>query len=557
MFNEMIFFLHKQLDNKHKSIIYLAVLILGSFALKLLLFYQRRIFLGYDESYYLLLARNLFAGRGYILNGLPHGAFPPFLPILVGLGSLLTGSEIISHRLISAAAGAWLALPVWGLGYRLGGRKTGIIAALFVVTLPALNDMLNISGPYLNMLYAGSEPLYLLLLFTGIWLAIESLSRHSLFLAAATGAVLGLSFLTRPEGILFLFLISCIFLVWPGGGKWSRRLIRLAAILSAWVVVSGPYLFYLHHHSGRWMISAKMEKSSPDREALRMVLEDNDWSKFCASHYRLNPNGTGMASLYWGLEGALKVPSDVVESVEIFKVKEFATNLIFLVTAVAPRIFPLFLYPFVLLGIGYYLISGVSRRNGMGGFLGILALPLLFMGIFLYPVPRHLLPLAVILVIWGAEGCGKIAIRLGRSGGIRWLTVLPLLLSAGMFVNIIVRADLGEERETVLNSSELKLGIAREVRKHGQPEEIVMSWDPAIAVYSGRQWRVLPIGSAREILRYAKLKEVDLLVISRLCGLGLDELKSYIKPGELYRIVAKDDYGNLFGKNKFRQYIDK
>jgi hypothetical protein len=172
------------------------------------------------------------------------------------------------------------------------------------------------------------------------------------------------------------------------------------------------------------------------------------------------------------------------------------------------------------------------------------------MGIFLYPVPRHLLPLAVILTIWAAEGCGKTVIWLGRLGGIRWLMVLPLVLSAGMFVNIFVRADIGKERETALNFSKLKLDIALEVRERSRPEEIVMSWDPAIAVYSGRQWRVLPEGTVPEILRYAKHKDVDLLVISWLSGLGHDELKSYINPGELYRIISVDDRDNLSNKHE-------
>lgn len=538
------------MNSKNKNIICLVVLILGSFVLKLFLLYQRRFFLGYDESYYLLLARNLFAGRGYILNGLPHGAFPPVLPLLIGLGSFLVGSEIVSHRLISAAAGALLALPVWGLGCRLGGRRTGIITALFVVTLPALNDMLNISGPYVDMLYAGSEPLYLFLLFTSIWLGIKALERRSLLLAAATGATLGLAFLTRPEGILFVLLMSGFCLVWPGGGKWGRRVIYMVVLLTAWVVVSGPYLLYLRHYGGRWMLSAKMNNDPNYRRALRQVLEEDHWWELCAIHYRLNRKGTGMASLYWGLEKDVEGPSAATESGEIFNTKEIVGNLSFLVTAVAPRIFPLYLYPFVLFGVGWYLFQRKTRRSGVGGYLGLLALPLLFTGILLYPVPRHLLPLAVILAVWAAEGCENAAAWLGRRGGVRWPMVLPLLVLAAMVVSIIIRADVGTERETSLTLSELKLDIAREVRERSRPEEVVMSWDPAIAVYSGRQWRVLPQGPAAEILRYARHKGVGLLVISGLCGLARDELKECIAPGELYRIVSVDDWDNSFRKNE-------
>ena len=70
----------------------LAAIVLIAAALRAYALYIRGA-LDYDETYYYILGHNLFAGKGYTLNGLPHTAFPPLYPIFVGLAGLFTDSR--------------------------------------------------------------------------------------------------------------------------------------------------------------------------------------------------------------------------------------------------------------------------------------------------------------------------------------------------------------------------------------------------------------------------------------------------------------------------------
>jgi hypothetical protein len=42
-----------------------------------------------------------------------------------------------------------------------------------------------------------------------------------------------------------------------------------------------------------------------------------------------------------------------------------------------------------------------------------------------------------------------------------------------------------------------------------------MSWDPSVALYAGRDWRVLPYGTFPEIARYAAAIGCEYVVLSR------------------------------------------
>ena len=67
-----------------------------AFVFKLILLLKRGSYLDPDEGYYILLAQNLLAGRGYTFNGLEHIHFPPFLPLLIALGSMVFSSLLHS-----------------------------------------------------------------------------------------------------------------------------------------------------------------------------------------------------------------------------------------------------------------------------------------------------------------------------------------------------------------------------------------------------------------------------------------------------------------------------
>lgn len=127
---------------KPRACLWLAVALVA--AARLFLLSQRGDYLGYDESYYILLARNIFSGHGYTLNGLPHASFPPLTPLCIGLFSLLFGNAVFASRFISAVAGALLILPVFALARELAGDRAARVSALIVALMPSLNDFMNL-----------------------------------------------------------------------------------------------------------------------------------------------------------------------------------------------------------------------------------------------------------------------------------------------------------------------------------------------------------------------------------------------------------------------------
>jgi len=103
----------------------------AAFVARFLAFGHRGV-IGFDETYYYILGRSLVTGEGYTLNGLPHTAFPPLYPLLVGLASFLTSTPQYALWIVSAVAGALLPLPVYFLGKDVHGKVAGLFAGASV-----------------------------------------------------------------------------------------------------------------------------------------------------------------------------------------------------------------------------------------------------------------------------------------------------------------------------------------------------------------------------------------------------------------------------------------
>ncbi|HEX7122721.1 MAG TPA: hypothetical protein VF178_10165, partial [Gemmatimonadaceae bacterium] len=107
----------------------LTLLAISALAIRLVIFAARGAFIGFDEGYYLLLARNLWSGHGYTLNGLPHVVFSPLYPVLTGGLARLTGDLIWAGRLVSAIASAALVIPTFYLARRIADERSAWIAS--------------------------------------------------------------------------------------------------------------------------------------------------------------------------------------------------------------------------------------------------------------------------------------------------------------------------------------------------------------------------------------------------------------------------------------------
>lgn len=208
----------------------------------------------WDEPVYLLLGRNLWSGLGYTFSGHPELHHSPLFPLLAGATLNLTGRPEAASDIWYVLLGALLTLPVYGLARRLTGHGGALLAAALVAFFPALTTA---------VLYWGTmiEPLFLVLLYTAAFAVAKGLDRESPWLFASAGALTGLAFLARPEGILWMVsLEGAALLVWALRERLKERrtLLALAVMPLVFLAVASPQLLFLRRHTGQWMISGKV-----------------------------------------------------------------------------------------------------------------------------------------------------------------------------------------------------------------------------------------------------------------------------------------------------------
>jgi 4-amino-4-deoxy-L-arabinose transferase-like glycosyltransferase len=142
----------------------------------------------------------------------------------------------LSAQLASALAGLLLVVPMFYLGKYLFDRTIGFWGALLFQCLPVSGRLLS-DGV--------SDPLFLLLLAGSLALAVRAFRDRSPIWFALAGALCGLAYLTRPEGVLVLPTVAlALFLSqWVPALRqsWFRAFGCLAALVGAALVTGSPY----------------------------------------------------------------------------------------------------------------------------------------------------------------------------------------------------------------------------------------------------------------------------------------------------------------------------
>ena len=197
---------------------------------------------------YTRIAWNWFHGRGYVsIFGGTHTLFPPLYPLLIGLAAPLAGSEEAAARLVSLVAGLALVGAVVGLARRVFDERVALLAGLLAACHPLLVAV---------SVAAYSEGLYIGLSTVCALAAVRCIERPSALRAAAVGALAGLAYLTRPEGIALAVALGGLVLL----AGWVRRRALAASLREAALVaavaglVAAPYVVHLSRIAGafRW-----------------------------------------------------------------------------------------------------------------------------------------------------------------------------------------------------------------------------------------------------------------------------------------------------------------
>jgi 4-amino-4-deoxy-L-arabinose transferase-like glycosyltransferase len=544
--------------------------------LRLAMFAGRGDYVAFDEGWYLLLGRNLLAGDGFSLSGLRHSALSPLFPLLAGSVDRVIGDAVWSGRIVAATAAGLLVIPCWSIFNRMAGRRTAVLASVVVISLPGLAAFV-VPYWIRRDLWVGAEPLLNLFLFSAIALVLRGRQTRRTFDWLAAGACFALAYLARPEAILVLGIVGLLIGVGATIRREVEQLSRAAVMALAFCIVVTPYWLYLHDTLGRWTITGRgvaapgvlagVRSNSPvsggsgPAATIERMLWAGDATDYLQRLYSLDPSGTRLASDYWGvparpvtlvavpaadqMRDAQRYPSNELDTARRVERRSVTgpegsaaihrqapgTGAIqpapprpVLYGRALAQIVPWFTWPFIILALVGNPRRQRARTSAAMSEL-LVVVPLVCTSVAIAALvaidPRtqlFLLPMLAFHIAYGARIVGIWAHRLGRLAGVRPALTLrgpALILLVLLFGTqarwLYMSLAVGSPHHLV-GAENRRIGEALgEALPAGDP---VMSWHPAIALFAGRDWRVLPHAGFGDVMRYASATGAPHIVLS-------------------------------------------
>jgi len=452
--------------------------------------------IAYDSASYGFMARDFL--KGEFLKGLSP-AFHPFYSFLISLVSFDSTNVEIAGRLISLFFGTLTVIPVFYLVKEVVGQKGAIFSGLFYSFHPYL---VSYSGMLL------SEATYWGLLTLSVYFFWMGLKRGKILGLIVSGLFLALAYLTRPEGIGYLF----IFLIWVviyGGIKkgWFKKLALIGALILPLFIFTIPYLIHVHRETGQWFISKKAVEIQ---------------SQF----------------LKWGERGA-------IENLHS-KITQVANNIIHnlpFTTYHYLRAYHFTLWLFLFFGLIRARQKGVREEWYLASFI---LLHLFSLSTFHRSTIRFSVPLIPISLFWAGAGVLEIQ-RIFQKIKIAKPEKLVFALIV-LFIFVQLPQTLRPERRH--REEQKKLGLW--LKQNTSQDAIIMGNSPQEVFYAGREFIVIPSGiptregpgmNYREIIHFARQKGIKyILVNSYINETNPDFLKTVKETDakELYRYKDRD-----------------
>lgn len=236
-------------------------------------------------------ANPFLLGRGEVR---PSALHPPLWPLLLSGSSTLGLDSELAHKLVGTLVGTGAVAVIGLLGRRVGGNAVGLASAALAALYPLF---IGSDGSLM------SESLYGLLVATVLLLALKLIDRPTIGVAAGLGAAIGLSALTRTEGLAFIPLLV-LPAAWMAPGAAKRRAGLAAVTVVAAVLVIAPWtlrnafafdeLVPISTNEGTVLAGANCSRTYGGKEL-------GGWRFTCVSEFR-NPN-EGEQAKVWRREG--------------------------------------------------------------------------------------------------------------------------------------------------------------------------------------------------------------------------------------------------------------
>ncbi len=133
-----------------------------------------------------------------------------------------------------------------------------------------------------------------------------------------------------------------------------------------------------------------------------------------------------------------------------------------------------------------------------------------------YVEPRSLLPLAPLAAIYASVALARVRERASGRAARPAAVVLPGLVARGLAWPAARDGAQAWSQTTPLQQvAGARRAVGEYLARHLPADAVVMSWHPAIALWAGRDWRVLPYDSFGRIAAYAVHERAAAIVFSR------------------------------------------
>lgn len=212
-----------------------------------------------DAVTYQNMAVNLCLGRGIsdtppnVSPAVPTSQRVPFFPLFLASIYCVFGVNHVPLRIAQALLGTVACLLIYRLGALAWNRKTGVAAASFAAIYQPFIQYYYYGGP--GTLFPASFFSFLLVCLACALLAAMRTGRAALWLAS--GVLLGLSSLTRPEIAPFLVLVG-VLAVWHEAPAWRRGFAHAGLVAVAMALVLLPWVVRNYAIHGRFVALSTM-----------------------------------------------------------------------------------------------------------------------------------------------------------------------------------------------------------------------------------------------------------------------------------------------------------
>jgi 4-amino-4-deoxy-L-arabinose transferase-like glycosyltransferase len=464
-----------------------------------------------DSAVYGFMARDFL--KGNFIKGLSSTWLHPLYPILISLISPDATHVEIAGRFISLFWGTFTLIPVYYLVKEAMGQKEAVFTALFYTFHPYL---VTYSGMLLT------EATYWGLLVLSVYFFWTGRKEEKVWRIALSGSFLGLAYLTRPEGIGYI-LVYLGWIVADGvlTKNWLKKVVLAGImILSAFIFVM-PYVTYIHHETGQWLISKKVVGIILPQFLKRSGAESNV-SKGVEQE-KTGKNNVNVLMITQNMVNYL--PSVIYYYLRAYHFSLWLF-LIFWLIRVRQKVIPyeLFIASLVL----FHLIS---------------------LSTFTPSEIRFSVPLISLSLLWAGAGVLEMKRRLTRFSfvkpekGVAWLIILALLIQ-------IPQSFIPERANRAYQKT-----IGHWLKKNTPSNAIIMSNSPIETFYAEREFIPLPQEiqaagnpgtSYGEIIRYARQRAVRFILVNQDTPVANPDFIPSIKGSDL-----KEFYRYQVGGKKF------